>query len=193
MKTPCRGSRSRNHPRKRSISMPIPNDKGFAKLPWNVLADGTQRNRAIVLSPAQSALLDDGIRIFGLDRRPGNGMYGTHLDGWAPTRQDARDKPFNTQIRIILVDRENRAMLRGNLSARPMPEDGQEHVLNRMLLPSRSSFGRKAISLLIGPEAPTEVKHIKTSPPVGHTSVFNDCCLCFSDCRCFCHSGFCRP
>ena len=77
------------------------------------------------------------------------------------------------QIRIVLVDREDRALLRSNLSARSMPEDGQEHVLYRMLLPSRSSFGCKAINLLNWCEAPTEVKQAKGSPPVGHMSVFN--------------------
>jgi len=46
------------------------------------------------------------------------------------------------------IGREDRAMLRSNLSARSMPEDGQEHVLYHMLLPFRSSFGRKAINLL---------------------------------------------
>ena len=54
----------------------------------------------------------------------------------------------NRQIRIVLVDREDRAMLRNNLSARSTPEDGQEHVHYHMLLPSRSSFGHKAKNLL---------------------------------------------
>ena len=79
----------------------------------------------------------------------------------------------NRQIRIVLVDREDRAMLRSNLSARSMPEDGQEHVLYHMLLPSRSSFGRKAINLFNWCEAPTKVKHTKSSLPVGHMSGFN--------------------
>ena len=64
-------------------------------------------------------------------------------------------------------------MLRSNLSARSMPEDGQEHVLYHMLLPSRSSFGSKAINLLSWCFAPTKVKQLKGSPPVGHMSVFN--------------------
>jgi hypothetical protein len=54
-----------------------------------------------------------------------------------------------------------------------MPEDGQEHVLYHMLLPSCSSFGSKAINLLIWCEAPTEVKQVNDRPPVGHMSVFN--------------------
>lgn len=77
------------------------------------------------------------------------------------------------QIRIVLVDREDRAMLRSNLSARSTPEDGQEHVLYHMLLPSRSSFGCKAINLLSWCFAPTKAKQAKSSLPVGHMSVFN--------------------
>ena len=80
----------------------------------------------------------------------------------------------NRQSRIVRIDREDRAMLRSNLSARSMPEDGQEHVLCHMLLPSRSSFGCNAINLLNWCEAPTKVKQAKSSPPVGHMSVFND-------------------
>ncbi len=77
------------------------------------------------------------------------------------------------QIRIVLADREGRAMLRSNLSARLTPEDGQEHVFYHMLLPSRSSFGPKAINLLNWCEAPTKAKQAQGSPPVGHMSVFN--------------------
>lgn len=77
------------------------------------------------------------------------------------------------QSRIIRIGREDRAMLRSNLSARSMPEDGQEHGLYHMLLPSRSSFGCKAVNLLNWCQAPTEVKHTKSSAPVGHMSVFN--------------------
>ena len=79
----------------------------------------------------------------------------------------------NRQIRIVRIGREDRAMLRSNLSARSMPEDGQEHVLHHMLLPSRSSFGHKAINLLNWCEAPTKAKQAKSGPPVGHMSVFN--------------------
>jgi len=64
-------------------------------------------------------------------------------------------------------------MLRSNLSARSMPEDGQEHVHSHMLLPSRSSFGSKAINLLNWCEAPTKVKQARDRAPVGHMSVFN--------------------
>jgi len=34
----------------------------------------------------------------------------------------------NSQSRIVNIDREDKALLRSNLSARSMPEDGQEHV-----------------------------------------------------------------
>ena len=52
----------------------------------------------------------------------------------------------NLQNRIELIDREDRALLRSNQSAWLMPEDGQEHMLDHVLLSSRSSFGRKAIN-----------------------------------------------
>ncbi len=84
---------------------------------------------------------------------------------------------FNSrENRIDLVDREDRALLRSNPSARSMPEDGQEHVLGRILLLPRSSFGRKAINLPNWCEAPTRVKQVKDRPPVGHMSVFNARC-----------------
>ena len=79
----------------------------------------------------------------------------------------------NRQSRIVRIGREDRAMLRSNLSARSMPEDGQEHVLYHMLLPSSSSFGRKAINLLSWCEAPTKVIQVNDRQPVGHMSVFN--------------------
>ena len=81
---------------------------------------------------------------------------------------------FNSlQNRIELIGREDRALLRSNPSAWSMPEDGQEHVHSHMLLPSRSSFGRKAINLLSWCFAPTKVKQVNDRPPVGHMSVFN--------------------
>jgi len=84
---------------------------------------------------------------------------------------------FNSrQNRIELIDREDRALQRCNLSAWSMPEDGQEHVLDHMLLLPRSSFGRKAINLLNWCEAPTRVKQVKDRPLVGHMSVFNARC-----------------
>jgi hypothetical protein len=84
---------------------------------------------------------------------------------------------FNSLQNIIeLIDREDRALLRSNPSARSMPEDGQEHVHSHMLLPSRSSFGCKATNLLNWCEAPIKVKQVKARPPVGHMSVFNVRC-----------------
>jgi len=68
----------------------------------------------------------------------------------------------NSQSEIVNIDREGKAMQRCNLSARPMPEDGQGHVLSHMLLPSRSSFGYKAINLLSWCEAPIRVKQAKS-------------------------------
>jgi hypothetical protein len=76
---------------------------------------------------------------------------------------------FHNRIRII--DQEDRALQRCNPSAWSMPEDEQEHILKHMLLSSRSSFGFKAINLLSWCSAPTKVKHISSSPPVGHMSV----------------------
>jgi len=54
----------------------------------------------------------------------------------------------NIHSRIRIVDQEDRALQRCNLSAWSMPEDGQEHMVKHMLLLSRSSFGFKAINLL---------------------------------------------
>ena len=81
---------------------------------------------------------------------------------------------FNhSQSKIVNIDREGKALQRCNLSARPMPEDGQGHVLSHMLLPSRSSFGYKAINLLNWCEAPTKAKQAQSSAPVGHMSVLS--------------------
>ena len=41
------------------------------------------------------------------------------------------------------IGREDRAMLRSNLSARSMPEDGQKHVHSHILLPSHPSLAVK--------------------------------------------------
>jgi len=83
----------------------------------------------------------------------------------------------NSQRRIAIVDQEDRALLRSNPSAWSMPEDGQEHIFYHMLLPSRSSFGCKAINLLSWCEAPTKVKLIRNTTPVGHMSVLSIRCL----------------
>ena len=76
----------------------------------------------------------------------------------------------NTQSRIKTIDQEDRALQRCNPSAWSMPEDGQEHMVMRMLPSSRSSFGLKAINLLSWCSAPTKAKYIKMSLPVGHMS-----------------------
>ena len=96
----------------------------------------------------------------------------------------------NSQSKIVNIDREGKALQRCNLSARPMPEDGQGHVLSHMLLPSRSSFGYKAINLLSWCEAPIRVKQAKSSAPVGHMSVLSIRCFVLIRKHRFCVNGF---
>ena len=79
---------------------------------------------------------------------------------------------FSHQHRIEVIDQEDRALLRSNPSAWSMPEDGQEHVLPHMLLPSRSSFGCKAINLLRWSSAPTQALKSYHGEPVRHMSVY---------------------
>jgi hypothetical protein len=79
----------------------------------------------------------------------------------------------NSQSKIVNIDREGKALQRCNLSARPMPEDGQGRVLSHVLLPSRLSFGHKAKNLLNWCEAPTKAKQAQSSAPVGHMSVLS--------------------
>jgi hypothetical protein len=76
----------------------------------------------------------------------------------------------NSQRRIAIVDQEDRALLRSNPSAWSMPEDGQEHMFDHVLLPSCLSFGLKAINLLSWCFAPTKVKLTRITSPVGHMS-----------------------
>ena len=76
----------------------------------------------------------------------------------------------NNLHRIEIIDQEDRALQRYNSSAWLMPEDGQEHVLAHMLLPSRSSFGSKAINLLSWCEAPIGDENTRYGIPVGHKS-----------------------
>ncbi len=92
----------------------------------------------------------------------------------------------NSQSRIAIVDQEDRALLRSNPSAWSMPEDGQGHMFDHMLLPSYPSFGLKAINLLSWCSAPTKAKHLESSPPVGHMSV---CSILFS-LKIFIKNGF---
>jgi hypothetical protein len=63
-------------------------------------------------------------------------------------------------------------MLRSNPSAGSMPEDGQEHIFNGMLLPFGSSFGSKAINRLSWCKAPTKAITSRTTQPVGHMSLY---------------------
>ena len=77
----------------------------------------------------------------------------------------------NSKSRIEIIDQEDRALLRSNPSAWSMPEDGQGHMLDHMLLPSYPSFGLKAINLLSWCNAPTKVKLTGNTIPVGHMSV----------------------
>jgi hypothetical protein len=74
--------------------------------------------------------------------------------------------------RIVIIDQEDRALLRSNPSAWSMPEDGQEHVSTHMLLPSRSSFGYNAINLFSWCEAPTKALKSYHTAPVRHMSVY---------------------
>jgi hypothetical protein len=76
----------------------------------------------------------------------------------------------DNQSRIEIVDQEDRALQRCNPSAWSMPEDEQEYILKHMLLSSYSSFGPKAINLLSWCDAPTKVKSISNTSPVGHMS-----------------------
>jgi hypothetical protein len=78
---------------------------------------------------------------------------------------------FNSsKHRIVIVGQEDRALQRCNPSAWSMPEDGQEHVLAHMLLPSRSSYGYKAINLPSWCEAPIGGKNTRYGTPVRHMS-----------------------
>ena len=64
----------------------------------------------------------------------------------------------NGHVRMLIVDREDKALLRSNLSARSMPGDGQGHVYCHMLLSSCPSLGSKAINLIVRDEAQNNAK-----------------------------------
>jgi len=74
----------------------------------------------------------------------------------------------NQSMKMVKVSQEDKALLRSNLSAWPMPGDGQEYMPCHMLLPFRSSSGPKAINLLSWCKAATKAKNIITHPPVRH-------------------------
>ena len=70
---------------------------------------------------------------------------------------------FNHQSRrMINVSREDKALLRSNLSVWLMPGDGQEYMSCHMLLPFRLSSGYKAVNLLSWCRALTKAKNIIT-------------------------------
>ena len=75
---------------------------------------------------------------------------------------------INKSVIMIFVDREDKAMLRSNLSARSMPGDRQEHVSSYMLLSSCLSLGPKAINLLAGDKVPSKIKIRFYSQKVGN-------------------------
>ena len=74
--------------------------------------------------------------------------------------------------RIQIVGREDKALQRCTLSARPMPGDGQEHRLRPVLLPSLPSSGRKATNLLTWGAAPSQARQMNYPQAVGHMSIF---------------------
>ena len=82
---------------------------------------------------------------------------------------------FNHQsAKMINVSREDKALLRSNLSAWLMPGDGQEYMPCHMLLPFRSSSGPKAINLLSWCSAQTKAKkHHNTSTGETYVRILN--------------------
>ena len=78
---------------------------------------------------------------------------------------------INKPVIMMSVDREDRAMLRSNLSARSMPGDRQGHVYFHVPLSSPLSLGPKAINLLAWGEATSKAKTTEYGRPVGHMSI----------------------
>jgi len=56
---------------------------------------------------------------------------------------------FYGQVRMLFIDREDKALLRSNLSARSMPGDRRGHVNGHMRLSPYLSLGLKAINLVV--------------------------------------------
>ena len=77
----------------------------------------------------------------------------------------------NKAGKITIVDREDKALQRCNLSTRSMPGDGREHGDYLMLLSSYPSLGFKAKNLLAWGEATSKAKITKYGRPVGHMSI----------------------
>lgn len=71
---------------------------------------------------------------------------------------------------LFSIGREDKALQRCTLSARPMPGDGQEHRLRPVLLPSHPSSGFKATNLLIWGEAPNQATTGQNDTLLGHMS-----------------------
>ena len=69
------------------------------------------------------------------------------------------------------VDREDKALLRSNLSARSMPGDEQGYGHSPMPLSSYSSLGLIAKNLLAWGEATSKAHITKYGIPVGHMSI----------------------
>ena len=74
-------------------------------------------------------------------------------------------------VKMSIVDREDKALLRSNLSARSMPGDGQGYVKGHMLLSSCPSLGSKAINLIVRDEVHYQAKTREIDLPVGHMSI----------------------
>jgi len=55
-------------------------------------------------------------------------------------------------VRMLIIDLEDKALLRSNLSARSMPGDGQGHVNGHVLLSSCLSLGHKSQNLIVRDE-----------------------------------------
>ena len=75
------------------------------------------------------------------------------------------------QVRMLFTDREDKALLRSNLSARSMPGDGQGHVNDHIPLSSYPSLGSKAINLIVRDDAHYYAKTRQIDLPVGHMSI----------------------
>ena len=71
---------------------------------------------------------------------------------------------------LFSVGREDKALQRCTLSARPMPGDGQEHRLRPVLLPSHPSSGSNAKNLLNWGEAPSQATAEQSNALLGHMS-----------------------
>ena len=75
------------------------------------------------------------------------------------------------QVRMFIVGREDKALLRSNLSARSMPGDEQGYVNCYIPLFSYPSLGHKAINLIVREEVHYYAKTSEIDLPVGHMSI----------------------